>query len=83
LARFFPVLARFFRFGLVFPVWLGFGSVWLSFFSGFFGFGSVWFFQFSTYKTETEPAGFLKFNQFNRFFFGSVFSVIYFSVFSV
>ena len=51
----FSVLARFFRFclvfsvwlgfGSVFPVWLGFGSVWLGFFSGFLSvsvqFGSV------------------------------------------
>jgi hypothetical protein len=37
------------RFGSVFPVWLGFGSV---FFWFFVGFGSVRFF---VYKTETEP----------------------------
>jgi hypothetical protein len=44
-------------FGLVFSVWLGFGSV---FFPVFFCFGSVRFFQFFAYKTETEPAGFFK-----------------------
>ena len=54
----FPVLARFFWFGSVFPVWLGFGSVWLGFFWFFVGFGAVWFFQFFVYKTE--PAGFFK-----------------------
>jgi len=53
-------LARFFWFGSVFPIWLSFGSVWLDFFLVFFGFGSVLFFWFFVYKTETEPAGFLK-----------------------
>jgi hypothetical protein len=71
LARFFPVLARFFSvwlgfFGLA-RFWLGFSGLarfWLGlarFFSGFLSvsvrFGSVWFF---VYKTETEPAGFFK-----------------------
>jgi hypothetical protein len=49
------------------PIWLGFLSFfrfWIGFsglarvFSGFF---SVWFFWFFAYKTETKPAGFLKF----------------------
>jgi hypothetical protein len=64
LARFFPVLAWFFSFGSIFSVWLGFprfGSVLARFGSVFFwffvGFGSARFFA---YKTETEPAGFLK-----------------------
>jgi len=69
----FSVLARFFRFGSVFPVWLGFGSV---FFPFFVGFGSVWFFRFFAYKTE--PAGsfknligfFFQFGFFGYFFFG-------------
>jgi len=60
-------LTRFFRF-------------WLGFFSGFLSvsvrFGSVF-----VYKTETEPAGFFK--NLIGFFFGSVFSVIFFPVFSV
>ena len=55
-------LARFSRFGSVFPVWLGFFS---SFFR--FRFGSVF-----SYKTKTEPAGFFK------ILIGSVFSVIFF-----
>ena len=69
-------LARFF------PVWLGFGSVWLGFFPFFcrFQFGSV-FLVFS-YKTETEPNRtgrlFQKFNRFNRFFFYLVFLIIFF-----
>jgi hypothetical protein len=56
------------------PVWLGFGSV----FSGFarFGFGSVRFFRFQAYKTETEL-------NLSVFFHDSVFSVIFFPVFSV
>jgi hypothetical protein len=50
-----------------------------SFFFWFFvGFGSVRFFQFFSYKTE--PAGFFK-NLIGLI--GSVFSVIFFSVFSV
>ena len=61
-------LARFFRFGSVLA---RFGSV-------FFCFGSVRFFA---YKTETEPAGFFKI--LIGFFFGSVFSVIFFPVFLV
>jgi hypothetical protein len=54
LARFFPVLARFFS------VWLGFSGLarfWLGlarFFSGFLSV-LVWFFRFFSYKTETEP----------------------------
>jgi hypothetical protein len=64
-------LARFFRFGSVFS----------GFFVGF-GFGSVRFFQFFVY--ETEPAGFFKkLIGLIGFFFGSVFSVNFFPVFSV
>jgi hypothetical protein len=81
-------LARFFRFGLVFLVWLGFGSVWLGFFLVLFCFGSVRFFWFFAYKTETEPADFFKIliGFFFRFgFFGYLFSgflgLIGFSVF--
>jgi hypothetical protein len=86
-----PVSVRFFmaktgsnQFGSVFSVF----SVWLGFFSGFLSvsvrFGSVRFFRFFAYKTETEPAGFFK-NLIGLigFFFGSVFSVIFFSVFLV
>jgi hypothetical protein len=67
-------------FGLVFSVWLGFSG----FFRFFVGFGSVRFFRFFGYKTETEPAGFFK-NLIGLigFFFGSVFLVIFFLVFSV
>jgi hypothetical protein len=64
LARFFPVLARFFS------VWLGFfglarvfrfGSVLARFFFRFFvGFGSVRFFQFFIYKTEPNQPVFSK-----------------------
>jgi len=74
----FPVLARFFS------VWLGFFGLarfWLGlarFFSGFLSV-SVRFFRFFAYKTE--PAGFFK--NLIGFFFGSVFSVIFFPVFSV
>ena len=71
----FPVLAWFFRFGSVFqfgsvfPVWLGFGSVFFRIF-----FSSVRFFRFFAYKTETKPAGFFKIligliGFFFRFFF--------------
>jgi hypothetical protein len=58
----FSDLALIFWFGSVFPVWLCFGSIWLSFFLVFcrFRFGSVWFFRFFAYKTETEPASFFK-----------------------
>jgi len=92
LTRFFPVLARFFS------VWLGFFGLarfWLGFFvlARFFRFGSVFFpvsfgsvrfFRFFVYKTETEPAGFFKkLIGLIGFFFGSVFSVIFFLVFSV
>jgi len=77
-------LARFFRFGSVFPVWLGFGSV---FFRFFVGFGSVrfGFFGFLFIKPKPNRTGrfFQKMNRFNRFFFGSVFSVNFFPVFSV
>ena len=87
----FPVLARFFSvwlgfFGLA-RFWLGFSSLtrfWLGLARFFVGFGSVRFFWFFAYKTETEPAGFFK-NLIGLigFFFGSVFSVILFPVFSV
>jgi hypothetical protein len=50
---FFQFWLGFFWFGSVFPVWLGFGSI---FFSGFLSvsvrFG---FFRFFVYKIETEP----------------------------
>jgi hypothetical protein len=76
---FFQFWLGFFWFGSVFPVWLGFGSI---FFSGFLSvsvrFG---FFRFFVYKIETEPAGFLK--NLIGFFFGSIFSVIFFLIFSV
>jgi hypothetical protein len=65
----FPVFSVLARF---FPVWLGFSGL-----ARFFV-GSVWFF---VYKTETEPAGFFK--NLIGFFFGSVFSVIFFLIFSV
>jgi len=81
-------------FGLVFSVWLDFFSL-ARFFSGFLSvlvwFGSVWFFAYKTEtepnrqnRNRTEPAGFLK-NIIGLigFFFGSVFSVIFFPVFSV
>jgi hypothetical protein len=87
LARFFRFWLGFFRFGSVFSVWLGFSSLtrfWLGLARFFVGFGSVRFFWFFAYKTETEPAGFFK-NLIGLigFFFGSVFSVILFPVFSV
>jgi len=84
-----------FRFGSVFlgqkPVWLSFSvlarfdSV---FFPVFFGLGSVRFsfFGFRLIKPKPNQTGrfFQNFNRFNRFFFhGSVFSVIFFPVFSV
>jgi hypothetical protein len=51
--RFKPVWLGFSGFGLVFSVFSGFGSVWLSFFPVFcrFRFGSVRFFWFFAYKT--------------------------------
>jgi hypothetical protein len=60
--RFFRAKTGSNRFDSVFSVWLGFGSVfpiWLGFFSSFLSI-SVRFFWFFVYKTETEPAGFLK-----------------------
>jgi hypothetical protein len=60
------------QFGLVFLVWLGFFR---------FGSGFFWFFRFHAYKTETEPVGFLKI--LIGFFWGLVFSVIFYPVFSV
>jgi hypothetical protein len=57
---------------LIFSVWLGFGSV-------FSGLGSVRFFQFQAYKTETESVGFFKILiDLIDFFYGLVFSVIFF-----
>jgi hypothetical protein len=65
--------------------WLGFFGL-ARFFPVFcrFRFGSIRFFRFFAYKTETEPAGFFK-NLIGLigFFFGSVFLVIFFSVFLV
>jgi len=64
------------RFGSVFPVWLGFFPVFCRFRFGFFGFLVI--------KPNRTSRFFQKFNRFNRFFFsGSVFSVIFFPVFSV
>ena len=86
LARFFPVLARFFRFGSVFSVfsvWLGFGSVWLGFFSGFLSVSVRFGFLFIKPKPNRTGRFFQKINRFNWFFFGSVFSVNFFPVFSV
>jgi hypothetical protein len=78
------------RFGLVFPVLARFFSVWLGF-SGLARFGSVFFrflsvsvrFGFFLIKPNRTGRFFQKFNRFNRVFFGSVFSVIFFPVFSV
>jgi hypothetical protein len=53
LARFFRFWLGFLGFGSVFPVWLGFGSVWLGFFPVFCRVRLV--FRFFGYKTETEP----------------------------
>jgi hypothetical protein len=86
----FLVLARFFSvclgFGSVFPVWLSFGSVWLGFFSVFcrFRFGSV-FCGLLLIKPKPNRTGrfFQKYNRFNRFFLGSVFSIIFISVFLI
>jgi hypothetical protein len=46
-------------------------------------FGSVRFFRFFLIKPKPNRTGwfFQKYNRFNRFFFGSVFSVIFFSGF--
>jgi len=87
--RFFWFWLGFLCFGSVFSVWLGFFSL-ARFFSGFLSvlvwFGSVWFFAYKTEtepnrqnRNRTEPAGFLK-NIIGLigFFFGSVFSVIFF-----
>jgi hypothetical protein len=63
------------QFGLVFLVWLGFFR---------FGSGFFWFFRFHAYKTETEPIGFFKILiGLIGFFYGLVFSVIFYPVFSV
>jgi hypothetical protein len=96
LARFSRFGSVFSGFGSVFSVWLGFSGLaqfWLGFAQFFFGFLSVsvrfGFFGFLLIKpkpnrTRTEPAGFFK-NLIGLigFFFGSVFSVIFFPVFSV
>jgi len=85
LARFSRFWFGFLGFGSVFPVWLGLAQ----FFSGFLSvsvrFGSIRFFQFFVYKTETEPAGFFKnlIGLIGFFFFGLIFSIIFFLVFSV
>jgi hypothetical protein len=63
-------------FGLIFSVWLGF-LVLARFFSDlawFFYLGSVLFFRFQAYKTK--PVGFFKI--LIGFFYGSVFSIIFF-----
>jgi len=84
LVRFFREKTGSNRFGSVFPVLARFSRFWLGF-SGlarfFFGFGSV----FCLWnRNRTEPAGFFK-NLIGLigFFFGSVFSVIFFPVFSI
>jgi len=70
------------RFGSVFLVFLcffRFGSVFFSICSGL---DSVWFFQFQAYKTE--PVGFFKILiGLIDFFHSSVFSIVFFLVFSV
>jgi len=72
-----PVQTDRFRFGSVFLDKNRFKPVWLVFFRS--GFGR--FFQFQAYKTETKPISFFKI--LIGFFHGSVFSIIFFSVFSV
>jgi len=73
---------------------IGFGSVILeqkpvqTGFSGlarfFSGLGLVRFFRFQTYKTKTEPVGFVKILiGLIDFFYGSVFLVIYFLIFPI
>ena len=74
LAWFFPVffgLAMFFRFGSVFPVWLGFLSV-----SVRFGFFSFWFIKPKPNQTSRF------FQKFNRFFFSVQFFLFRFSRFN-
>jgi len=96
LARFglvFSGLARFFwfgsvlaRFGSVLARFFWFGSVLARFFSGFFSvrFGSVFPVPGLKNRNRTEPVGFFKILiGLIGFFFGSVFSVIFFPVFSV
>jgi len=74
-------LALFSSFGSVFSVFSGFGSVFFPVFCRF-RFGLV---RFLLIKPKPNQTGwfFQKFNRFNRFFFCSVFSVIFFPVFSV
>ena len=87
--RFFRAKTGSNRFGSVFSIFFGFGSIFsvlARFFFRFFSvsvrFGLV--FLVFAYKTETEPAGFFKiFIDLIHFFFCSVFSVIFFPVFSV
>jgi len=62
-------LARFFWFGSVFPVWLGFFLVFL------FQFG---FFSFLLIKPNQTGRFFQNFNQFNRFFFVRFFLLFFF-----
>jgi hypothetical protein len=70
-----PVWLSFFSFALFFPVLLGFFSICS-------GLGSVWFFQFQAYKTE--PVGFFKILiGLIDFFHSSVFSIVFFLIFSV
>jgi hypothetical protein len=83
LARFFPILAPFFKFGSVFPVWLGFARFVSSLARFFFGLGSVRFFRFFAYKTETEPADFFKILIGLIDFFLFNFSSYFFLIFSV
>ena len=81
LARFFPVLARFFS------VWLGFfvlARFWLVFFPGFLSvsvrFGFFSFFSFLFIKPKPNRTGwfFQKFNRFNQFFFSVWFFRLFF-----
>jgi hypothetical protein len=90
----FSVWLGFLGFGSVFSV--NFGSVFSDFGLVFFGLARFFsgflsvsvrfgFFGFLVIKPKPNRTGwfFQKFNRFNRFFFGSVFSVIFFLVFSV
>jgi len=86
----FPVLARFsrfwlgfFRFGLVFSVWLGFSGL-ARFFSGFLSVSVRFsFFGFLLIKPNRTGRFFQKCNRFNRFFFRFGFFGFFFPVFSV
>ena len=63
-------LARFSRFGSVFPVWLGFFLVFCRFRFGFFGFLFM--------KPNRTSRFFQKFNRFNWFFFVWFFRLFFF-----